>query len=286
MKKILIFTFITLFSCSTKIQLEHINHRSLASYQSCFQLMQKFFSPIPQSFTSGNLIHSKSLDELELFYENTSFIEMQKEFSPQEIKANNLHIQKLFSLPIKSQQTKNKSSYITKSEAELILDEVTHSRPNKNHLCYDPDLKIGFCFGRATIGHMEALVRGVHPDSIRKIWIAGDMKEWGHHVAVMIKAEEGWWVIDTNLQRVVKTDEWLKFYAPMKNPLAKSDIMIFASRADRFGPYDSSTYSGINLFNSNNDLFNRDMDYYRGYFHDYFEDLDKKMPKIKKFPVR
>ncbi len=286
MRKLIFLILIFTASCAHQFQIEEVKKREPSSYQSCFQLMQKYFSELPIALTTPEILKAKSLNELEMAYQNFSLIDLQKEFSQEKILANNKLIQQLFRAPLSKNANKESTSYITKAEAEVILKEITHSRPNVNHMCYDPELKIGVCFGRATIGHMEALARGVHPDSILKIWIAGDMKEWGHHVAVMIKAEDDWWVLDTNLQRVVKTEEWIKFYQPMKNPDAKKDIMVFATRADRFGPYDSQSYSGINLFNSNNDLFNRDKDYYQGYFHDYFYDLDQKMPKIKKFPAR
>jgi nitrous oxide reductase accessory protein NosL len=282
MKKFIPVILFLSISCSTpKVHLDEYV-RSPASFQTCFQLLSNFF---PDQAVENKKIHfleAKSLNEIEQFYQNYSLIDIQHHLSNEDILKNNDHLVKLLSLPLKTEKDEKFATEVSLDQAEIILKEVTNSRPNKNHMCYDPKLKIGFCFGRATMAHMEALVRGVHPESIRKIWIAGDMKEWGHHVATMIKAKDGWYVIDTNLGRVVKAEEWIKFYEPMKAPKAKS-IMVFVTRADRFGPYDTNSYSGINLFNSNNDIFNRDLDYYKGYFHDYFEDLDRKIDTIEKF---
>ena len=150
---------------------------------------------------------------------------------------------------------------------------MSNSKVNKNHYCYDTKGTIGFCFGRATIAHMEAVVRNVNPDAIRKIWIAGDMGVWGHHVATMIKTEKGWLVLDTNVGHPISTVEWIAKYMPMKMKNT-NDIMVFSTQAGRFSPYDTQTYNAINLFNTHSEEFNKASDYYRGYFHDYFEDLD------------
>ena len=53
-----------------------------------------------------------------------------------------------------------------------------------------------------------------------------------------------------------------------------------------FGPYDSQNYSGVNLFNTATAQYDRSADFYRGYFQDYFEALNKERKEVKKFPVR
>jgi hypothetical protein len=125
---------------------------------------------------------------------------------------------------------------------------------------------------------MEALIREVHPDAIRKVWIAGDMGKWGHHVATIIKAENGWLALDTNMGRVITLDEWFIIVHREKVKDA-NEIMNFVTQAGRFSPYNNMSYNSFDLFNTDRLEFNKAQDFYRGYFHDYFEDLDKVVPK-------
>lgn len=260
-------------------------HRSPANFQDCFKVMEKFFTAPPATASSFVYTPAKSLDELEASYGNLSLIDIQQKLSPGQIKISNKRTMTLLEQPLKNEQPDGYTNYATDEELALIYKELESDKVHLNHACYDPQGTVGFCFGRATIAHMEALIRGMNPDAIRKIWIAGDMKQWGHHVATMIKGEKGWYVIDTNIGRPVTADEWLAFYQPFKSQNAK-DIMVFVTRADRFGPYDTQSYTGINLFNSNTSHYERTADFYRGYFYDYFEALDKERLVVKKFPVR
>lgn len=263
-------------SCAHQANVESLvdHSRTPASFQSCLVTMKNIMGY--ETFNgskNNNFSKAKTLRDLEALYGNESLIDIQRRLSEQEIKMNNENIKSLFLADYDLKDIPNKASFVTKDEAMSIYRGMSDSKVHRNHDCYDPAGKIGFCFGRATIAHMEAIIRGVHPDAIRKIWIAGDMGKWGHHVATMIKAEKGWLVLDTNLGRVVETEEWIKTYMPMRVSGAK-DIMIFSTQAGRFGPYDNQPYNAINLFNTNSEDFNKAKDYYRGYFHDYFESLD------------
>lgn len=288
MKIYLTISVLFLTSCalnSIKLEEQHLGQRSPANFQDCFKVMEKFFiaPPVkPQSFRATEV---KSLDELEASYGNLSLIDIQKELSAEEIRASNNKTMELLNSPLKTDHPNNYTNYATEEELALIYKELENDKVHLNHACYDPQGTVGFCFGRATIAHMEALIRGMNPDSVRKIWIAGDMKQWGHHVATMVKGEKGWYVIDTNNGKPILAKDWLAFYQPFKNKNAK-DIMVFVTRADRFGPYDTQSYTGINLFNSNTSHYERTADFYRGYFYDYFEALDKERLVVKKFPVR
>lgn len=287
MKKIaMVSLLIFLSSCANTSRFQVI-YRDPSNFQTCFELMSNFLSPNERisSFKRPTIENAKSLDELEEAYGFESLIEIQKRIPNNEIKKQNEFLFTLLKQDLKTPSSTEYTRYVTDEEANFLLHKISNSKVNQNHICYDPDLSTGFCFGRATIGHMEALIRGVHPKSIKKIWIAGDMQQWGHHVANMIKTEKGWLVIDTNLERPVSPEEWLKTYLPMKAIGAK-DIKVFVTRAERFGPYDIGEYSAVNLFNSTSHSFNRENDFYRGYFYDYFQDLEKEMPEIKKFPAR
>lgn len=216
---------------------------------------------------------AKSLKELEAKYGGTSLLYIQQQLSDNEIKKNNENIRKLVKVPYEVTEEKGKISVVTTTDSELIYASMVVSKVNKNHYCYDIKGTIGFCFGRATIAHMEAIARNIHPDAVKKIWIAGDMKEWGHHVATMVHTDKGWMVLDTNIGKPVTVDFWLDYYKPFKDKDAK-EVMAFITQAGRFGPYDTRAYSAVDLFNTNSDDYVKAKDYFNGYFHDYFESLD------------
>ncbi|MFN9069231.1 MAG: hypothetical protein ACK5V3_18555, partial [Bdellovibrionales bacterium] len=64
---------------------------------------------------------------------------------------------------------------------------------------YDPTNEIGFCFGRALFVHLELLRRGVSKDSIKKVFVVGDIVEqlngqeirWQFHVATAVRDTQG-----------------------------------------------------------------------------------------------
>lgn len=289
MKKINLFSLLLLLilsSCATSIRTTFIadSGRMPANFQTCFQMMNAVVNHRPVSQGLGDFTSANTLAQLEEAYGNDSLIDIQRGLNEPTIKATNELTQKLLKKPLVLKGDSGKTTYVTKEEAQTLLDSIENSKVNRDHFCYDPDNTTGFCFGRAIIGHMEALARGVHPDAIKKIWIAGDMKEWGHHVAPIVKAKEGWLVLDTNIGRPVTTEEWQEYYRPFKAAKAK-EVMMFVTQGGRFGPYDAEAYSAINLFNTTGNTFNREADFYKGYFHDYFDTLDKNK-SIKKFPVR
>lgn len=265
-------------SCST-----HSDYRvrSLANFQSCLSLMNDLIGYRPHTGpAASDFLKAKSLNELESFYGGESLIDIQRELSDETIKKYNAHTMELLADDYKIIDIPGKKSYLTNEEADVIYNAMSDSKVNKNHDCYDKDGTIGFCFGRATIAHLEAIVRDVNPQAIRKIWIAGDMGKWGHHVATIVKAEKGWYVLDTEIGFVLSHEHWVSIYLPLKTPKA-TEIMVFTTQAGRFSPYDTQSYNAMNLFNTESDDFKKTTDYYRGYFHDYFEDLDN----VKREPL-
>lgn len=226
-----------------------------------------YYGEAAEMFSKAN-----SFVELESLYGGADLIQIQLKSSQKEIVANNANIKKLLQKPYNVTPIEGKNTVVTEADANIIYRKMANSDVNKNHYCYDPKQTIGFCFGRATIAHMEAIVRDIHPDLVKKVWIAGDMGVWGHHVATMVFTEKGWVVLDTNLGRIIGAEEWIKFYMPMNK--GKKDIMVFITQAGRFGPYDNRPYNAVDLFNTNSEDFNKAADYFNGYFHDYFDSLD------------
>jgi len=265
-------------SCSTN---RNYRQRGIANFQSCLSLMNDLIAYRPHTGpAASDFLQAKSLDELESLYGGESLIEIQRNLSDETIKKYNAHTMALLDEDFKIKDIPGKKNFLTKEEANVIYNAMSESKVNKNHNCYDTDGTIGFCFGRATIAHLEAIVRNVNPEAIRKIWIAGDMGKWGHHVATIVKAEKGWYVLDTEIGFVLSHEHWVSIYLPLKEPKA-NEIMVFTTQAGRFSPYDTQTYNAMNLFNTNSSDFEKVSDYYRGYFHDYFEDLDS----VKREPL-
>lgn len=267
-----------LSSCSGTPPLSQYAERDPASFQSCLVTMNNLINYKAYSGPArkSEFARAESLSHLEELYGQESLIDIQRRLSDAEIKENNKHIKTLFSKPLSFAEEKGtgKIEKLNDEQVKVIYDAMANSNVNKNHYCYDTKGTIGFCFGRATIAHMEAIARHVHPDSVRKIWIAGDMGVWGHHVATMVYTDKGWMVLDTNIGTAVTTEAWIARYMPMKKA-GTNEIMVFTTQAGRFGPYDTQSYNAVNLFNTHTEDFDKARDFYRGYFHDYFDDLDK-----------
>lgn len=130
---------------------------------------------------------------------------------------------------------------------------------------YDPKGNFGFCFGRATAVHLEALRRGVARPRIMKIWGVGPMQGgWGHHVATLVAAKEGgWWAIDPEIGRVVSGVEWIQ-WLKSEQENAASPLVFFVSEGERFGP-SPGKYTPVDLYGTGTD------DIYNGYFRDLIE---------------
>ncbi len=246
--------------------------------------MSLFFSYGP--YFNSNAINSplevsldgaQSLTQIEKAYGGWSFFHTQNTLPAQKI---NLHNQKMESalrqdLDLPAQE--GRVPWVTNSEANEVYESMKNNNVVRCDLSYErPGQSIGFCFGRATIAHMEALRMGVHPEAIRKIWVIGDMGHWGHHVATMVKTENGWKVLD-NVTGFVSPEDWM---TQMKaQTRGDKPLMFFSSNAERFGPASNAGYDPTDLFGSGSD------DYYNSFFRDYFSWLDEQ-PAIETFAAR
>ena len=121
---------------------------------------------------------------------------------------NDFIIQKLNSLPVP--KSSSRMVELTLAQATAIFDKVRiHSPANIKELeRYDPQARIGFCFGRSMAIHLQALQSGVHKESILKVYAIGNLQSGGisnsYHVATMIRAKGGrWWVLDPRRGEVV-----------------------------------------------------------------------------------
>lgn len=80
---------------------------------------------------------------------------------------------------------------------------------------YDPDGIIGFCFGRAMAVELMARKMGLARESIRKLFILGDLRsgpdpEWRFHVATLIRGSDGGWhAVDPILDGPMPVQDWI-----------------------------------------------------------------------------
>ena len=151
---------------------------------------------------------------------------------------------------------------------------------------YDPDGNIGFCFGKATAVHWLALLRGLAPDSVFKIWAVGNLKVpgmvWKFHVATVVRGEpEGndessWLVIDPNYQFPVSLAFWIKGLQRMDRD---GSARFYLTSANRFlagsaleGGRNFSSYRSGGLYQP----------YYNGYFRDLADFLAEELSECRR----
>jgi len=127
--------------------------------------------------------------------------------------------------------------------AQKILDRV-YSHPTIGFKADDiysqPGEEMGFCFGRAMYMHLLALKLGIQKESIKKIWAVGPMRsdtpgiDWGYHVAILIFSKDGWIILDPNVMRVYRIENWVESYSQKS---LDGRIRFFATEPERFGLY-------------------------------------------------
>lgn len=101
----------------------------------------------------------------------------------------------------------SEKSGLTQAEATKLFNSALHhpvaNLEEATLLKYDPKGIIGFCFGRAATVHLIARRMGLKETSIRKLFVAGDLRsnpekpEWRFHVTTLIKGTNNqWYAID------------------------------------------------------------------------------------------
>ena len=153
-------------------------------------------------------------------------------------------------LNTKSSKVFHRKEYITVNEAEelhrkLVSDPVA----NADKWTYDPDLKYGYCFGRATSVWLNALDLGMDKDSVKKIFLVGPMKaagfDWQFHVATAIRSKdifsERWLIVDKTFNRPVTIHEFYNFFKQFNTDQKLRMIVtepqrLVPSSTEKFGP--------------------------------------------------
>lgn len=289
MKKLTLLILFIALSCTTQTR---NGNRDIASWNGCFEDMNNlvYRAYHGNNFGSRNLHLATDLNDLKRMYGTESYFNIHSRMSNEEILENNAALRELLNneadpedLPNKSLAGSSNLKRAERSQAKTIYDDMRNSPCVSNSGPYQrADVRVGFCFGRAIIAHMFAILRGFDPRSMKKIWVVGPMGVWGHHVAFMVRGKDGtWWVID-NVTGLVTHEQWMdRMVSNYK--VTDRELMFFTSEASRFGPRFNYTYNSVNLFNVRNgnyDDFDYGSDYYKGFFRDFFAYFDQLDPII------
>lgn len=261
------------------------SQRTPAAWHSCFENLNALVFRKQIEDGTGNVdFHlAGSLDDLEAGYASEGMFSIHGRKSNKDILLNNERVSQLLRDEPFIEDTgvdidELKVTKLNREQAQTIYNDMVNTPCVRNDGPYQrADVAIGFCFGRAITSHMHALRRGVDPRAMKKIWVVGPMRgDWGHHVAHMIRSDDGsWWVID-NVTGLVKAEQWITSLKGYKN--TNKELMFFVTQASRFGPRKNYTYNTVNLFNvvdGQYDIFQKENDYYSGFFKDLFKYLDE-----------
>ncbi|MCO5144270.1 MAG: protein-glutamine glutaminase family protein [Oligoflexia bacterium] len=140
---------------------------------------------------------------------------------------------------------KRKPGFTVKEQNELFQRTDQNPVSSICHVSkYDPQGNIGFCFGRATTVHIEALRMGIQKEMIKKIWAVGHMKndigDWQYHVATIVRDKVGnWVVIDPIFTNPKSVKEWASELEKMS---ADNQLQFFISEPGRFAPNHPGNY--------------------------------------------
>jgi hypothetical protein len=166
---------------------------------------------------------------------------------------------------------KSKTDFITQAEAQEILSSI-ESHPvvgSEQYSKYDPNMEVGFCFGRATYVQMELERRGLKKESVSKLFAISKLNykgtPWTFHVATLAKGPgSSWWVIDNVVGRVLTPEQWMreveKFDLVPKLPLVRfyfTDAAKFQPHMGEFDPKDLTFASFNNYFKDLNEWFSK-----------------------------
>lgn len=252
---------------------------------------------------SGNYVRSISeSDSFFMLRRNYGHLAMKRIYayiSAADIVENNQNIIKLSKQPVNYASNANgfdprpdALKELTKSQINILYSAMANTYVVANQRLYG-GRGVGFCFGRALVAHNQALIRNVHPASVRKIWVIGNMGFWGHHVATIVKVKGTWLAVD-NFTGVMNVEQWIQRMKQEKDAAATKPLMFFITRAGRFGHANNSLYNSTDLFNVPQNRMEqvaskqakeslKRRDFYQGFFMDFYEELDTEETLVRKF---
>jgi hypothetical protein len=157
----------------------------------------------------------------------------------------------------------NRKAGLNREEIRRLYDRVSnHPVAAQCHLHkYDKDGRMGYCFGRATAAHLEAIEAKVQKESIRKIWAVGPMKtgstNWQYHVTTLVRDDQGvWQAIDPIMWRPIPLQQWV---TKMKSFSTDSSLTFFVTDPKRGFPHFGGRYRPDHFRGDQADPFFRDL---------------------------
>lgn len=201
----------------------------------------------------------------------------------QQVQAQNLSVEQIKNLnqdalsglnQITQTQSRPTKS-ISYAEANAFIQKIwQHPVVGKDTRYQRTETSIGYCFGRATFVHLEALRLGYTKDQIRKVWVVGEMDNgivWDFHVATAIRNQnQEWYVIDTVTGRPLSPEDWYNQFLKMSTD---KKLRFFATNPEKFTKA-AGSYDRIQL--------GLDLDKESDWYQNYFKDLMQNFPKKKR----
>ncbi len=200
------------------------------------------------------------LTEIEREYAESD-LDAHMDISPAEMAARNKELKRVLQGEFDNELLEPGMAMYSEGARDLFKEFARHPVASYSlRKVYDPEGRIGFCFGRAMAIHLELLRAGIDKRSIRKIWAVGDLAlgslKWHHHVATMVRASDGgWWVIDPMWEGPMKATQWMFrmrwLFAkwPRLPKLEEPRLRFFVTRPERFGTELAVKYKREELFN-------------------------------------
>ncbi|MBP9681009.1 MAG: hypothetical protein KBD76_06365 [Bacteriovorax sp.] len=276
MTKTLLPLLLFLASCS-QVQEKHSDIiRHPTSFKSTFDLIQEKISRAeygPKDEDRKGLKRALSLEAFSRVFGNQNLMDVHYEKTSEHILQHNQLVVDM--LTLEPETSLSGIPYVTLEEAKKVYQSIIDSSVVVNKSAYDPNGNEGYCFGRAIIGHVEAIAHGLDPRAVKKIWTVGNWSHYPFHVAILLKGKEGWYAIDRAYLGVVSAQEWIERSIPSEISGDRPN-MIFVTDGDRFSLQNALTYRSVDFFSTDNEFYEREGDFYRGYFKDFFEELEKK----------
>lgn len=163
---------------------------------------------------------------------------------------------------------------VTAEQANLVLESIAKNpvASKMGLVNYTREgVDIGYCFGRAVYFHMMFIKLGVNPDSLRKIWVLGEIPQngikWGHHVALMVRGTKPgeWFVLDTFVGKVRTARSW---FAEIRRYTRDPLLRVYTTEASKFS-LNLGTYDPVQMGLRQS----RETDWYKGFFPDLFRSI-------------
>lgn len=210
--------------------------------------------------------------QLDLFQHSKDLAAAGHDRSEVILKANRIAIAILTSTNLAQKDTARRTFLEPEETYDLFKDLDTNPLINGDlsHV-YDPELKTGFCFGRATWVWLNAIRMGLSKDAIKKIFLIGPMnsygRDWQFHVATAVRVRKKgffldsyeWIVIDNNFTEPRSIDFFYEYY--LKDSADKK-LRLFISDPQRLGASNTLKFGPAHFRNPKNDIE------YNAYFKD------------------